>query len=327
MTITLYTSTAEKIRVDKTSYLTQRSVLSGTLKNETSILRPSILIEAASVNANYMYIGEFSRYYFITNITSISSFLWQIDGVVDPLMSFKGTKNGSASTGIYSLYAFVSRSESKSNDALTDSAYPVETVSHVNHVNGTLNTGSAWFGSSAFLQGEDTYRYIMQYNGGMTSTGMTNTYPYPLQTVVLDYVAVSKLIAQLTQSTTLSSANKTVLDYIYAFYCLPVSPVNYNLTTNSADVTLHFPGWGHDITIPGSGGTQVGYARKETFLPKDTYFKITFATPSTSLRYLNYRPYAQYFIKFTPFGKIELDPNVIFNPAASLPTTQLFICA
>ena len=65
--------------------------VNGTLKNGTSIINPSIIIEcnlSDVVNANYMYIQSFNRYYFINNITSASSTLVQFDCHVDVLMTY-----------------------------------------------------------------------------------------------------------------------------------------------------------------------------------------------------------------------------------------------
>lgn len=78
----------EKNKLNKTVY--DAVIYSGTLKQETSVIRPSVIIEASNLSVyNYMYISEFGRYYFITDIVSIKNGLWRISGVVDVLMSFK----------------------------------------------------------------------------------------------------------------------------------------------------------------------------------------------------------------------------------------------
>ena len=90
--ITLYQSGAEKNRVDKSEFLTSIAEYTGELKSETSIIDPEILIECDLEDvalSNYMYIPEFGRYYFITNITSVRSSLVQFEAHCDVLMSFK----------------------------------------------------------------------------------------------------------------------------------------------------------------------------------------------------------------------------------------------
>lgn len=61
--------------------------LTGTLKNETSITNPVIKIEydGALQNVNYFYIPQFQRYYFVSDIRSIRSNIWEISGHCDVL--------------------------------------------------------------------------------------------------------------------------------------------------------------------------------------------------------------------------------------------------
>jgi len=64
--------------------------LTGDLKEETSIINPVITItKEAVIRANYAYIPQFKRYYFIKNIDSIRTKTWRVYLEVDPLMSFK----------------------------------------------------------------------------------------------------------------------------------------------------------------------------------------------------------------------------------------------
>lgn len=92
MNITLYNNKAENIRVDKSEYLDNALQLTGSLREGTSLTSPSILIEKTDLNLfsyNYVYIQDFNRYYFITDIISENTYLWRINCKVDVLMSFK----------------------------------------------------------------------------------------------------------------------------------------------------------------------------------------------------------------------------------------------
>ena len=83
-------STSEKNRLDKN--LTNMATLQGVLKAETSIIDPVILIEGEMsriAGCNYMTIPDFKRSFFITNIRSIRTGLFEISGHVDVLSSFK----------------------------------------------------------------------------------------------------------------------------------------------------------------------------------------------------------------------------------------------
>lgn len=89
-TISLYVNYSEINKLDKDISLI--TTLTGNFKNESSIINPTILIDInliSVVNCNYFYISEFGRYYFITDIISISTNLVQITGHVDVLTSFK----------------------------------------------------------------------------------------------------------------------------------------------------------------------------------------------------------------------------------------------
>lgn len=87
--VTLQTNSSEDIRVDKS--LTDIITLMGTLKNETSIITPTILIEGNVSDlaiCNYMTISAFGRRYYITDIRSIRTNLVEVSGRVDVLTSF-----------------------------------------------------------------------------------------------------------------------------------------------------------------------------------------------------------------------------------------------
>lgn len=60
------------------------------LKESTSILRPVIRIRTNSdiTGYNYMFISEFSRYYFIDDIVSIHNDVWEVSGHVDVLETY-----------------------------------------------------------------------------------------------------------------------------------------------------------------------------------------------------------------------------------------------
>lgn len=70
-------------------------LLSGVLRNETSIIDPTIRIEAPIndiAQCNYFYIPQFNRYYFVTDIRSLRAGLSEISGHCDVLTT--AFKNG-----------------------------------------------------------------------------------------------------------------------------------------------------------------------------------------------------------------------------------------
>lgn len=84
------------------------------LKDETSILRPTIRILTNSdiYTYNYMYIAEFERYYFIDDIVSVNNNKWEVSAHVDVLETYKN--------GILAQSAVVRRQQKKYNLYLND---------------------------------------------------------------------------------------------------------------------------------------------------------------------------------------------------------------
>lgn len=93
-TISLFKTASENNRVVKT--LTDEKQLSGELRNQTSVLNPSIRIESADniSTYNYAYISEFGRYYYITDIVSVRTNCWVVSLRCDVLMSYKDEIQG-----------------------------------------------------------------------------------------------------------------------------------------------------------------------------------------------------------------------------------------
>ena len=92
MQIDLFVCTAERNRVNKNNYITNRFTMDGTLKKSTSAMNVVIDVQKTNpvkYNYNYMYIQEFNRFYFIDDITCVTDNIWTITASVDVLMSFQ----------------------------------------------------------------------------------------------------------------------------------------------------------------------------------------------------------------------------------------------
>ena len=93
MIIKLYKNKAERNRMDKTNFLDDELVVTGEIREPTSIISPSISIfQVSNVNLieyNYIQIPDFNRYYFVDNIIAQSNGIFRFDCSVDVLMTFK----------------------------------------------------------------------------------------------------------------------------------------------------------------------------------------------------------------------------------------------
>ena len=116
--IKFYWNKSENNRLNKN--IQQLYSYDGILKEDVSIINPSILIEQHIQNlggANYMYIESLGRYYYITDMVSLSYTLTEVHAHVDVLMSFKDyiTSNG----------GIVKRSQNDWNLYLNDGSFKV----------------------------------------------------------------------------------------------------------------------------------------------------------------------------------------------------------
>lgn len=112
-TMYFYKSTAEKNRMDKSTYLTEIIQSTGTLRRATSIISPEFeFIYNKVPDFNYVYIPNFNRYYFIDNIVSLRNNVWTLSLSVDVLMSFKEQ--------IKECDGFIARNEFEFNNYLID---------------------------------------------------------------------------------------------------------------------------------------------------------------------------------------------------------------
>lgn len=117
MTFTLMTNNSEREALTKS--LTTLETLTGSLRNQSSIIDPVIEvtgITSGTVTAcNYAHIPEFGRYYFVKNITSIRTNVWVISCHVDVLQTY--------TTQIKAQTAVIKRQENLWNLYLDDGIF------------------------------------------------------------------------------------------------------------------------------------------------------------------------------------------------------------
>jgi hypothetical protein len=117
--INTYKNSSEVNRVDKSNYLVSAGTLSGVLRDECSILTPSIVFQSPRVPTfNYVYIPIFKRYYFVTGLSSVGKNLWRMELNCDVLMTYQ--------ENIYLLRGVVGRQENAYNPLLIDPDIPTQ---------------------------------------------------------------------------------------------------------------------------------------------------------------------------------------------------------
>ena len=86
MNIVAYNNKSDTRKIDKS--LTQITEFVGTLRNETDVVTPVILVEGALPSFNYCFIEAFNRYYFVTDFRTVRNNVYEIHCKSDVLMSF-----------------------------------------------------------------------------------------------------------------------------------------------------------------------------------------------------------------------------------------------
>lgn len=101
MEIKLYKTVSERVRIVK--QITDELVLTGSLRDQSSIITPTFALETNPIGYNYAYIPAFQRYYYIKNIVAVRKQLFQLQLKCDVLMSYKDE--------IYAMQALINREE------------------------------------------------------------------------------------------------------------------------------------------------------------------------------------------------------------------------
>lgn len=144
--IKLQRNTSPTNRMDKVCNLV--GTIQGTLRSESNIVDPVILIESDDLPYfNYMTIEEFHRSYFIREIKSVRNKLYEIYGHSDPLMSFK--------QDFLQNRALISRNENQYDLLLNDGVFKCRQNSRVGYM--------------TFPNGFSHYNYILLAAGGTSS--------------------------------------------------------------------------------------------------------------------------------------------------------------
>lgn len=160
MKLTLYKYSGELNKIDKSNRLVKLIDLQGFFREETSITRPSIVIEYGGslnyikaedkyvlanglrltgaklndviVDCNYAYIEELHRYYYVKEIKSVNNRMWRIDLLTDVLMTYKDK--------ILSQHFIIERQENDYDTTIMDKYEPTEDIMKTTKINLPCDT-------------------------------------------------------------------------------------------------------------------------------------------------------------------------------------------
>lgn len=177
MKLTLYKYSGELNKINKSNRLVKLIDLQGFFREETSITRPSIVIEYGGslnyikaedkyvlanglrltgakiydviVECNYAYIKELHRYYYVKEIKSVNNRMWRIDLLTDVLMTYKDK--------ILDSYCVIERQENEYDPLILDEFEPTQDVMKTSKIN--LPCESPFLGNLATVS--DIYPFVI----------------------------------------------------------------------------------------------------------------------------------------------------------------------
>lgn len=114
MTAILYNNVSDSRKINKN--LTELSTINITLYLDTNVETPVFKVKNYINNANYMYVPDLHRYYYINNYT-LSNQCVYLHCSVDVLVTYK--------TEILNSECLISRSETDYNDNIVDTIAPI----------------------------------------------------------------------------------------------------------------------------------------------------------------------------------------------------------
>ena len=256
-----------------------------------SILRPVILLnvgpQANPTGANYCYIPEYSRYYWITDWT-VNRGQWMASLSVDVLASWK--------TEIGNSTQYVVRSSKASTPQLPDSTYPALTKQQV--INTPISeTGSPF--TSQLDQGEYVVGIVGKSGTGM---GAVNYYIF----TAAQFKAFGQLLygepnifdPPADMDLSLFKIQFNPLQYIV--YCKWFPMV---LPKGAGRSTVDFGWWEISANCYNMSATPIF----------DRLYNFTVPSHPQASRgtYLNASPYSRYTLHFKPFGEIPVDASFV----------------
>ena len=256
-----------------------------------SILRPVILLnvgpQANPTGANYAYISEYNRYYWVSDWT-VNRGQWVATLSIDPLARWKEE--------IGNTYQYVLRSSSESNPAVQDSMYPATSASTWSGAVPSANPFAHELGKGEYVIG------IVGKSGSMGAVSYYIMTPAEFdafgkklygETGIYD-IAAEEIAAFKTQFNPLQ----------YIVYC---QWFPFVLPAGTAKSTIDFGWWQLEASCRAIPANPIYTIDTEFALPNH---------PQLSRgTYLNKSPYSRYDLIYGTFGKVPLD-------ASGLPDTS-----
>ncbi len=250
-----------------------------------SILRPVILLnvgpQANPTGANYAYIEEYNRYYWVSDWT-VNRGQWAATLSIDPLASWKEEIGNS--------FQYVLRSSSAFNGKVQDSMYPALSASTVDTIYSADNPFKRNLSEGEYVVG------VVGKSGGMGAVNYYVMTPAQFASFGEKLYGDTSIYEIATEEIATFKAQFNPLQYIVYCQWFP-----FVLPKGAGKTSIDFGWWELSASC---------YA-----LPQSPIYttSLAFSIPDHPQiargSYLNKSPYSRYDLIFGPFGKIPLDAS------------------
>lgn len=256
-----------------------------------SILRPVILLnvgpQANPTGANYAYIAEYNRYYWVSDWT-VNRGQWVATLSIDPLASWKEE--------IGNTFQYVLRSSSESNPTVQDSMYPATSASTWTSAVATENPFAHELGSGEYVLG------IVGRSGSMGAVSYYIMTPAQFDTFGKKLYGDTSIYDVTESEISTFKTQFNPLQYIVYCQWFP-----FTISKGSEQQYIDFGWWQLETQCYKLPANPIYTVRTEFALPNH---------PQLSRgSYLNKSPYSRYDLIYGTFGSIPLD-------ASGLPDTS-----
>lgn len=252
---------------------------------------------------NYCYVQELERYYFIEDWV-FNGGLWVASCTIDALATYK--------TQIGQSVQYVSRADSIYDASIIDTTY-LSKAENVERRYSTISPTSFWGANPADNSGLIVAGIIGTQSGAIGPT----TY-YAMSIAAFQGLLSSMLssiswagISTTEISEELQKALINPIQYIVSAKWFPIQASSFSAGVYTTSVKLGY--WSFPVS-----GARILNTVSSAIVERETYVDIPKSSQSLGdvgarLQYVNLAPFAEYVLKFLPFGVFTLDSVDLFD--------------
>lgn len=293
--------------------LTNGVTVSCILMDDTSLMNPTFKVRwptnSAPHHYNYCYVQDFSRYYFVADVTSSQGF-WYFTMICDVMASYKAQ--------IGSGQHYVLRSASERDEYLIDTSYitrsdetSIKRYGQVYNDQGTMIgiDPFSWSNGNSYVLGVISPSYDSTYQfGAITYYWLDNGDLTSFLSFLFQNVDLWSGIATGTYSAAVQEALLNPMQYIVSCIALPFAKP----ASGPTDGAIYFGFYHYD---PQSAYFNPYLVSHDSVVQHLTVEFGVEKHPQASARgiYMNASPYTSYTLHLGPFGDIPLDPALLIN--------------